>query len=257
MNTDQYILTIGDAEEYLVEADFSQASSPILLDGQGTPFQVADSQHSVPIAATLLYGWLQSEGALRGFDGEPSYEIEPVDEEPTESSEAKPKITDTDDVYIDITEHFSAESWDSGNGPLTSSFLDEHGLTDVTRDDRWFSEFETGNRLGVYLGSDDQYYIVENREAEKTIELVRIGDEDDLLAELGLDENEDDETKALIERLSDLSVEAIDISHGIYEDTIRVIDEIHDGEHTHDEAEELLADLQDRLNDARYWTFED
>lgn len=44
-------------EEIIVEADFAQASSPILVDGQSTPYQVADARHSHSIAVALAVSY--------------------------------------------------------------------------------------------------------------------------------------------------------------------------------------------------------
>lgn len=56
-----YILTIG-LDEYTVEADWAQAGSPILLDGNSTPFQVADFQHCPFQTAEGIVNWLGEEG---------------------------------------------------------------------------------------------------------------------------------------------------------------------------------------------------
>lgn len=55
-------IVVGDDVRATFEADFTQASSPITLDGQSTPFQVADARHSPTEAAYLLIGWCNSEG---------------------------------------------------------------------------------------------------------------------------------------------------------------------------------------------------
>lgn len=42
--------------------DFAQASSPLTLDGDSTPFQVADAKHRKQIAAEKLLVWAWSNG---------------------------------------------------------------------------------------------------------------------------------------------------------------------------------------------------
>ena len=44
------------------EADFAQASCPITIDGDTTPFQVADARHRPARAAGLLNEWSRSQG---------------------------------------------------------------------------------------------------------------------------------------------------------------------------------------------------
>jgi hypothetical protein len=45
-----------------MSGDFSQASSPILLDGDSTPFQVADFRHRETDAAEGLLLWAWGQG---------------------------------------------------------------------------------------------------------------------------------------------------------------------------------------------------
>ena len=51
--------------------------------------------------------------------------------------------------------------------------------------------------------------------------------------------------------ISNLSVEAMDISQGIYEDADRICNEINDGKHTCEAAADLLADLREKLEEAK------
>jgi hypothetical protein len=52
-------------------ANFAQASCPILLDGQSTPFQVADAKHDPGTAAEMLNNWCHSQGGeIWGEDDE-------------------------------------------------------------------------------------------------------------------------------------------------------------------------------------------
>ena len=46
------------ADEYVLTADFAQASSPIMVDGRPSPFQVADASHRPARAAKLVADWL-------------------------------------------------------------------------------------------------------------------------------------------------------------------------------------------------------
>ena len=70
-----YIVTVDGSERFQIEADFSQASSPIRLDGRSTPFQVADACHYPHKAADLLIEWSENQGCpLLGEDEE--FEIE-------------------------------------------------------------------------------------------------------------------------------------------------------------------------------------
>jgi hypothetical protein len=52
--------------------DFSQASSPLTLEGNSTPFQVADACHRPIEAAKLLNRWCHSEGGAAWTPGRTS-----------------------------------------------------------------------------------------------------------------------------------------------------------------------------------------
>ena len=65
-------------------ADFCEASSPLLMDGDSTPFQVADAQHCPEKAADLLIAWGDNQGCPIVADGETVTDlqgdiIDPVD----------------------------------------------------------------------------------------------------------------------------------------------------------------------------------
>lgn len=55
------VLVNGDTR-MTFEADFAQASDPILLNGSSTPFQVADARHEPIRAARMLNDWCRAEG---------------------------------------------------------------------------------------------------------------------------------------------------------------------------------------------------
>ena len=61
-----------------IEADFAQASSPILLDGDSTPFHVADARHCYERAAKLVIDWCRSQGGEIIAEDE-YYVVESVD----------------------------------------------------------------------------------------------------------------------------------------------------------------------------------
>lgn len=60
MNTTKVQITHG-ADTYILEADFSNAASTLLLDGESTPYQVADARHRLQDAVTLVMGWVCSQ----------------------------------------------------------------------------------------------------------------------------------------------------------------------------------------------------
>jgi hypothetical protein len=57
-----YQIKVGNDVRATFSADFAQASSPILIDGQSTPFQVADARHDPSAVARMLIRWCNSEG---------------------------------------------------------------------------------------------------------------------------------------------------------------------------------------------------
>lgn len=59
--------------------DFRQASSPIFLEGDATPFQVADASHYPRRAARLLNDWLADNGGAMWDDEEDDFEVVEVD----------------------------------------------------------------------------------------------------------------------------------------------------------------------------------
>ena len=69
-----YRINVGGETRMTFAADFAQASSPITLEGDSTPFQVADARHRPAKAAELLIGWCDSQGGSNvGKDEE--YEV--------------------------------------------------------------------------------------------------------------------------------------------------------------------------------------
>lgn len=42
-----------NGEKHIVSGDFSQAASPLWIDGEGTPYQVADARHLYGIAVAI------------------------------------------------------------------------------------------------------------------------------------------------------------------------------------------------------------
>lgn len=73
MTTTYQIKVNGDVR-MTFGGDFAQASSPITLEGDSTPFQVADARHSPAKAAEMLIGWCDSQGGSNVGDDE-EYEV--------------------------------------------------------------------------------------------------------------------------------------------------------------------------------------
>ncbi len=68
---DSYKILVNGNEAATITANFAQASCGIALDGQSTPFQVADARHDPDIAAELLNNWCHSQGGeIWGDDDE-------------------------------------------------------------------------------------------------------------------------------------------------------------------------------------------
>lgn len=57
-----YRAIFNNQTAFTFQANFADAADPILLDGDSTPFQVADFRHSEHQAALGLNEWLRSEG---------------------------------------------------------------------------------------------------------------------------------------------------------------------------------------------------
>jgi hypothetical protein len=65
-----YQIKVGGDVRMTFSADFAQASSQITLEGNSTPFQVADAGHSARRAAKMLIDWCDSQGGSNVGDGE-------------------------------------------------------------------------------------------------------------------------------------------------------------------------------------------
>lgn len=73
MTTTYDILVDGDCVAQMT-ADFAQANSPILMDGDSTPYQVADARHRRQEAAEMLLSWAWNQGGAvceMDDDGQP------------------------------------------------------------------------------------------------------------------------------------------------------------------------------------------
>lgn len=77
----QYIVLVDGEERLRFEGNFTQASSPITIEGGGTPFQVADARHFPRRAVDLLYHWLKSEAGVPPWGEDEEYELTKVEEE--------------------------------------------------------------------------------------------------------------------------------------------------------------------------------
>lgn len=70
-------ITVDGDTRLVFSGDFAQASSPLLINGESTPFQVADARHRVTEAARILLGYCESSGGpVVGEDEE--WEVEEV-----------------------------------------------------------------------------------------------------------------------------------------------------------------------------------
>lgn len=76
--TTTYQVVVGSDVRMTFAADFAQAASPITLEGDSTPFQVADARHRPEEAARKLIAWCDSQGGGCVGDDE-EYEVVVVD----------------------------------------------------------------------------------------------------------------------------------------------------------------------------------
>lgn len=69
-----YAINLNGEQVATMTADFAQASSPLMLDGDSTPYQVADARHRRQRAAEMLLSWAWRDGRAvceMNQDGEP------------------------------------------------------------------------------------------------------------------------------------------------------------------------------------------
>lgn len=78
MATQTYIISVDGNERATFSANFAEASSPILIDGRSTPFQVADARHRETRAAQILIDWCRSQGGPI-VDEDEDWEVEEQD----------------------------------------------------------------------------------------------------------------------------------------------------------------------------------
>lgn len=78
--TKTYQVLVGGDVRMNFTGDFTQASSPITLEGSSTPFQVADARHRPGNAARLLIDWCEMQGGSN-VGGDEEYEVVAVEEE--------------------------------------------------------------------------------------------------------------------------------------------------------------------------------
>lgn len=62
MTTSTYTVFVDGDKAFDMTADFAQASSNLRIDGDSTPFQVADASHRTGKAAQLLLEWANNQG---------------------------------------------------------------------------------------------------------------------------------------------------------------------------------------------------
>lgn len=62
-----YTVRVGRETRLTFEGRFAEASCPITIEGDSTPFQVADARHSPFRAAAMLRDWLQGQSGDAPF----------------------------------------------------------------------------------------------------------------------------------------------------------------------------------------------
>jgi hypothetical protein len=78
--TATYEVKVNGEVRMTFAGDFAQASSPITLEGDSTPFQVADARHRPLRAAELLIAWCDGQGGSNVGEDE-GYTVETTDAE--------------------------------------------------------------------------------------------------------------------------------------------------------------------------------
>jgi hypothetical protein len=69
-----YEIRVGGEVRMTFAADFAQAACPIILEGDSTPFQVADARHNKMRAAELVIGYADMMGGSNVGEDE-EYEV--------------------------------------------------------------------------------------------------------------------------------------------------------------------------------------
>lgn len=66
-------------DEYEIDANLANASSPVLVDGGGTPFQTADFRHSSEKMRVQLAAWLYRETSDHDADFDAAAELKEIE----------------------------------------------------------------------------------------------------------------------------------------------------------------------------------
>lgn len=102
----QYQILVDGDVRATFSGDFAQASSPIMLDGDSTPYQVADARHRPEEAAEMLLGWAKNNWGVELVAEEEDFEVERVEEEETVTCCVCGKdVPLDDDVRLIATDH--------------------------------------------------------------------------------------------------------------------------------------------------------
>lgn len=124
----KYRIISGDNVICTFSGNFSQASSPLFLDGNSTPFQVADARHSSARAAQLLLDWCEGQGGDL-LDGA-SYEVVEVDEELEEVVRVLKSHGDTFSGGVEQAEAYAKDWIEEGFGAEEVEEWCEEGFWD-------------------------------------------------------------------------------------------------------------------------------
>ncbi len=94
----KYMLTCW-SDEYVIDADLSQASAQILVDGDSTPYQTADCRHYRDELASLIAAYLYRDTSDCD-DAADNAEIEEITADWIAEQDSRPKVIETVGTYI-------------------------------------------------------------------------------------------------------------------------------------------------------------
>lgn len=94
----KYLLTCW-SNEYVIDADLAQASSPISVDGDSTPYQTADCRHDEDEMARLVAAWLYRDTTDCDEAAE-NAELDPITPEWVGEQDRSPSVIETAATYV-------------------------------------------------------------------------------------------------------------------------------------------------------------
>lgn len=132
----KYLLTCW-SDEYVIDADLSQASAPILVDGDSTPYQTADCRHYQHELKDLIAAWLYRDTSDCD-DATEEAELEEITAEWIAEQDRRPEVIDTIATYVACC--YGRDGNEPGDCEMVLECVESHGVKAY----RWADRDDSG-----------------------------------------------------------------------------------------------------------------